>query len=464
MKSFSCSSSYSLSRRSDSSASSRSLGSSRRRERRTNGELSRGFFPSPQKTVLPSGVRIVTGNVPLAQSFALGVWIDVGSCDEAPNEFGMTHCIEHLVFRGAASPLRKRSSSQIARSLESVGGYLNAFTTKDHTCYYARALNPHLRRALALLADMCLYPAFHEADLETEKSVIIEEIRSLEEEPEEMANDYLDESLFGKGARAHPFAHPISGSIASVQAIRREQIVDFHRRLYTADRIVVAAAGDIDHDKLVAEVERAFTGAPVPKKANARAVPIPLRRKAKEREVSMQTQQNHYAVAALIPAISDSDYYALSALNIILGDGMSSRLNQVVREKHGLCYTIYSALGEIRNSVITSVYASFEPSQSEKGEALIRKELRALAQKPVGAAELRRAKEQLKAALIMGLESLSGYMTTLAKSELYVGRFESLEEKIAAVESVRAEDILRIAETYFQEQHWHSVRIVPETE
>ena len=459
MESSSCFLSYSLPR-----FSTRSLSASRRRERRASGALSQGALETPQKTVLPSGVRVVTGNVAGAQSFALGVWIDVGSCDEAPHEFGMTHCIEHLVFRGTSSPLRKRSSSQIARALESVGGYLNAFTTKDHTCYYVRALNPHLRRSLALLADMCVYPVFHEEDVEKEKSVVIEEIRSLEEEPEEMMNDYLDESLFGKGKRAHPFAHPISGSIASVQTMRREQMADFHRRLYTADRIVVAAAGDIDHDKLVAETERAFADAPISPQPNIRSLPIPLRRKATSREVSMPTQQIHYAVAALIPAISDSDYYALSALNIILGDGMSSRLNQVVREKHGICYTIYSSLGEIRNSVITSVYASFEPSQRQKAEDLIHKELRSLSQKPVGNGELRRAKEQLKAGLIMGLESLSGYMTTLAKSELYVGRFESLEEKIEAVESVRADDILRIAQTYFQEQDWHSVRIVPEEE
>ena len=417
----------------------------------------------PHKTTLANGIRVVSEELPLAQSFALGAWIDVGSCDESPAEYGITHFIEHLVFRGTAAEGRKRSSVQIANTLESVGGYLNAFTTKDHTCYYARALDAHLTRSLELLADMCLYPVFRDADVEKERNIILEEVKSLEEEPEEMMNDYLDELLFGKGAKAHPYAHPISGTAATMRSITKETIRDFHARHYTADRIVIAASGNIDHESLVRSVETLFAGSRAAEKP-LRAIPVPKRRAASARESTMPTQQMHLSWGALLPEMTDHDYYTLSALSIILGDGMSSRLNQIVREKHGLSYSIYSALSEIRQSVIFSVYAGFEPVQREKVTSLITKELRLLLEKPVGKAELRRAKEQLKSSLIMGLESLSGRMTLLAKSELYLGRFESVAEKVSAIESIQEQDILALANAYFREQDWHTVCILPEDE
>lgn len=415
----------------------------------------------PEKTTLKNGIRIVSERIPSALSFALGAWIDVGSCDETPDEYGITHFIEHLVFRGTASAERKRSSVQIANVLESVGGYLNAFTTKDHTCYYVRALDAHLVRSLELLADMCQYPVFKESDVEKERKIILEEMKSLEDEPEEMINDYLDESLFGKGKKAHPYSHPISGTVQTMNAITREDIVQFHQKHYTPERIIIAASGNIEHNWLVKEVEKIFHHTSKQSQP-LRIVPSPKRRAASVYERTMPTQQMHFSQAALIPKMSDRDYYTLSALSIILGDGMSSRLNQVVREKHGLCYSIYSAISEIRQSVIFSIYAGFEPQQRENVGKLIHKELRRIAEEPVSKTELRRAKEQLKSSLIMGLESLSGRMTLLAKSELYLGRFESVEEKIAAIEAVSAQDILDLARRYLREEDWHTVCIIPE--
>lgn len=416
---------------------------------------------TPQKTTLSNGIRVVSEQLPSAQSFALGAWIDVGSCDEAPSEYGITHFIEHLVFRGTSSPKRKRSSLQIANELESVGGYLNAFTTKDHTCYYARALDAHLKRSLELLADMCIYPVFRESDVEKERSIILEEVKSLEDEPEEMMNDYLDELLFGSGKKAHPYAHPISGTAETMRSITKEDIGAFHARHYTADRIIIGASGNIDHDALVRSVETLFAESPKAPKP-LRSIPLPKRTSGGSLEKAMPTQQMHLSLGALIPQMSDRDYYTLSALSIILGDGMSSRLNQIVREKHGLSYSIYSALSEIRQSVIFSVYAGFESAQREKVTGLVTKELRLLLEKPVSKVELRRAKEQLKSSLIMGLESLSGRMTLLAKSELYLGRFESVAEKVSAIESVTEHDILALAQTYLREQDWHTVCIPPE--
>jgi predicted Zn-dependent peptidase len=413
---------------------------------------------TPEKTILSSGIRVVSEQLPTAQSFALGVWIDAGSRDETPNQHGMVHFIEHLVFRAT----KTRSSRQIANSLESVGGYINAFTTKDHTCYYTRALTQHFGLSLDILADICVHPVFREADIVKERSIIIEEMKSLEDEAEELITDHLDEIMFGR----HPYAHPISGTAKSLAQIEKAQIHEFHQANYTADRIIIGAAGNIDHDALCKRVEELFAEAAPPqskqKTPNKRDFKLPPRRAAALRETAISTQQTHLCMGAVLPKPTDAEFYTLSALNIVLGDGMSSRLNQVVREKHGLCYNIYSATGEIGESLIMSIYAGCEPAQREKLEKLITKELQGFLDKPITKTELRRAKEQLKSSMIIGLESLSGRMTLLAKSELYMGKFETVAEKIMMIEAVTTDDILRLAHEYLAPDVWHRAVIVPE--
>ncbi len=426
---------------------------------------------TPQKTRLPNGLCIVSEQIHTAQSFALGVWIDVGSRDEEPHEHGMVHFIEHLVFRGT----EKRTARKIANELESVGGYMNAFTSKDHTCYYTRALMQHFDLSLDMLADICQHPLFREADITKERAVITEEIASLQDEPEELVTDNLDELLFD----AHPYAHSISGTAKGLQKIQRADIEHFHKQHYTPERIIVSASGNIDHDKLCKQLETLFPASSSPqqslpkaKKKTAstahksslfipRAFLSPPRRRAEEREIRIATQQTHLCMGVVVPKPSDADYYSLSALNIVLGDGMSSRLNQVVREKHGLCYNIYSGMSEIGESLIMSVYAGFEPSKRKKTEQLIRKELEGMTEKAITPSELRRAKEQLKSSLIIGVESLSGRMNLLAKSELYMGTFESLEERLAKIEAISSNDILQKAQEYLRVEDWHTARVVP---
>jgi predicted Zn-dependent peptidase len=415
---------------------------------------------TPEKTILSSGIRVVSEQLPAAQSFALGVWIDAGSRDETPKQHGMVHFIEHLVFRAT----KKRTSRQIANSLESVGGYINAFTTKDHTCYYTRALTQHFGLSLDILADICVHPVFRESDIAKERSIIIEEIKSLEDEAEELITDHLDEIMFGK----HPYAHPISGTAASLAKISKADINDFHQTNYTADRIIISAAGNIDHDALCKSVEDFFAEVAVAVAVSTtnigvkRDFKLPSRRTAASVETAISTQQTHLCMGTVLPQPTDADFYTLSALNIVLGDGMSSRLNQVIREKHGLCYNIYSATGEIGESLIMSIYAGCEPAQRGKAEKLINKELQGLLDKAITKAELRRAKEQLKSSMIIGLESLSGRMTLLAKSELYMGKFESVEEKITMIEAVTTDDILRLAHEYLAPDAWHRAVIIPE--
>jgi predicted Zn-dependent peptidase len=429
-----------------------------------------------QKTLLSNGVRVVSETLPQAQSFALGVWIDAGSRDEEPQQHGMVHFIEHLVFRGT----QKRTSRKIANELESVGGYLNAFTTKDHTCFYTRALTQHFDLSLDMLADICLHPLFREQDIRKERSIIIEEIKSLQDEAEELITDHVDELLFAQ----HPYAHPISGTAESLAQISKADIHAFHQTHFTTDRIIIAAAGNIRHETLCRQVEQLFADAPkknhpqshrpqsskkrvsqsksaVQELSAPRAFTLPLRHKASVREVEIPTQQMHLCMGTLLPKPSDAEYYTLSALNIVLGDGMSSRLNQVIREKHGLCYNIYSGTSEIGQSLIMSIYAGFEPSQRKKVETLIAKEVQQLLDKPISKQELRRAKEQLKSSLIIGLESLSGRMNLLAKSELYVGMFEEIDEKLTKIEAITTDNILEIAHQYLSPDAWHTALIIP---
>ncbi len=407
------------------------------------------------KTILPNGVRVVSEEISTAQSFALGIWIDVGSCDEIKNtqknEHGIAHFIEHLVFRAT----NQRSSKQIANYLESVGGYINAFTTKDHTCYYTRALTKHFTRSLDLLSDIVVHPVFRPADIEKERSIILDEITSLEDEPEEIINDYLDISLFA----SHPFAHPISGSARSVGGMNREQITSFHHRTYTARNIIVAATGNISHDAVCEQAEHFLRELPTDAPAPKRSLPKVIAPKTKT--LTKSVQQAHYTAGVALPDISDADYYALSALNIILGDGMSSRLNQSIREKRGICYSVYSSVSDMRDCTIFSIYAAMEPKNLEITQTLIMQELRAITEKAVSKSELRRAKEQMKSSLIIGLESLSGRMNLLAKSELYLGRLEDVEEKVAAIDAVNEASILALAQKCLRPEMWHNVVILP---
>jgi predicted Zn-dependent peptidase len=405
-----------------------------------------------QKSTLANGVRVVSEEVSQSQSFALGVWIDAGSCDESTQEHGMAHLLEHVVFRGTQS----RSAKTVANYLESVGGYVNAFTTKDHTCYYTRALTQHFSRSLDLIADLVARPTLREADCDKERGIIIEEIKSLEDEPEELINDFLDATLF----KSHPYAHPISGSARTLGKISRAQVVDFHRRQYVPENIIVAVSGSVSHDAACREAER-FLGDLKPSQ-HQRKRRVPTIRPAQLTTTSKPTQQAHYALAVTLPAISDADYYALAALNIVLGDGMSSRLNQSIREKRALCYNIYSSVTDMRDCAIFSIYGAMEPANLATTEKLIERELAALRGKAFTATEINRAKEQLKSSLIIGLESLSGRMNLLAKSELYVGNYDETSIRLAAIEAVTADSIQALALRWMQPEAWHSVVMLPE--
>ncbi len=408
-------------------------------------------LPLYTKSTLPNGVRVLTEEVPHVQSFALGIWVNTGSRDELPAQEGIAHFIEHLVFRGTA----RRSSRQIANYLEAVGGYVNAFTTKEHTCFYVRALSKYFEKVCSLLADVTLHPMFRAQDVEKERAIILEEMKSYEDEPEESIFDHLEEVMFGK----HPLAHPIVGTPKSVAAISAESIASFHQEKYSGANIIVTVAGNIPHAAVLSVVERLMSDVPlssIPRRRAPKILP------ARSVEMYRPVQQVHLALGAVTPGAAKDDYFTLAVFNTLFGEGMSSRLNQSVRERHGLAYTVNSSVTDMQDCCVLSVYAAMEPSSLIKTEKLIQRELELLRAKDVSKAELRRAREQVKSQLIMSFESMSGRMHTLAKNELYTGTYEDVERTLTLVEAVDAQAISALLRDWLAPERWHRVVIMPE--
>lgn len=409
--------------------------------------------PVYTKSTLPNGVRILTEEVPHVQSFALGIWVNTGSRDESVAQQGIAHFIEHLVFRGTA----KRSARQIANYLESVGGYVNAFTTKEHTCFYVRALSQHFNKICALLAETVLHPLFRPQDVEKERAIILEEMKSYDDEPEEVIFDYLDTIAFG----THPLAHPIVGTPATVAGISVEDINTFHREKYSGANIIVAVAGNIPHQMVHTAVERLMSEVP---RFPVRQRRAPAVRSARSMTLHKPIQQAHLAMGAITPGAATNDFFTLAVLNTFLGEGMSSRLNQVIRERHGIAYTVNSSVADLKDCCMLSLYAAMEPGNLARTEKLIDREMETLRTKDVGKAELRRAKEQVKSQLIMSYESMSGRMHTLAKSELYVGEYDEIGQTLALIDAISAADVAALVHTWLAPERWHKVIMLPEAE
>lgn len=408
--------------------------------------------PAPllRRSVLPSGLRLVTEHVPSAGSLALGVWIDTGSRDERPEENGISHFIEHCVFKGTA----RRRTHHIAQYLESVGGYLNAFTTKDHTCYYARVLAPHAGRAAHLLADIVVHATFPAREVEKEKQVIIEEIRGAEDDPEDLLHEQFEEQLFGR----HPLGQPIAGREETVRSFAPALLHDFVHRHYTAGNMVLAAAGAVDHDELAAHCAREFAAVPAGASPPRRG-PRPAR--PRQTIVHRPVQQAHLVLGAVAPGYHDPRRHALGVLNAVLGEGMSSRLFQRIRERHGYAYNIYSFLSMFNDSSTFGVYAAIEPGRVAQARSVLLRELDALAHADVPVRELNRAKEQIIGALVLGLESMSNRMSRLGRDELVYGRDMPVGEIIAAIRAVSPGDVREQARAFLSPDALSSRLLLP---
>jgi predicted Zn-dependent peptidase len=388
-----------------------------------------------RKTVLPNGIRLVTEWIPHVRSVAVGVWVDTGSRHEPADRGGISHFIEHLVFKGTES----RSAEEIARIVDSVGGQMDAFTTKEHTCFYVTVLDEHLQLAADLLADVVLHPRFDAGDIEREKTVVLQEFGMVEDTPDDVIHDLFAERVWPE----HPLGRPILGDRKVVQALDRDIVLAYFRTEYCPERITIAAAGHLRHDQLVDLLGARFLNfqQPRPYRVDDRpvlATCVDL--------VERPLEQVHFVLGGRGLEQAAPERYALFLLNTILGGSMSSRLFQVVREREGLVYSIHSGNAAFRDSGLFYVYAGTEPAHFERVVDLTLRELRTLRAGGVTVDELRRAKDHLKGSLMLSLESTGSRMTRIAKQELYFGRWFTFDEILADIERVTVADLEGLGE------------------
>jgi len=395
-----------------------------------------------KRTTLPSGLRIVTESIPTTRSAAVGVWVGIGSRDEAPGMSGASHFLEHLLFKGTP----KRTALQISAEIEAVGGETNAFTTKEYTCYYARVLDADLPLAVDVLCDAVADSIIAPADVETERGVILEEIAMHEDEPGDEVHDIFTEAIFG----THPLGRLISGTEESITPMTRNQINGFYRRRYTAPHIVVAAAGNLDHAAVVRLVRKALAGTaldsgpaePAAPRAGSKRVPT---QKPHTVVRNRDTEQGHLVLGGIGIGRVDERRFALGVLNNVLGGGMSSRLFQEIREKRGLAYSVYSYASQYADAGLFGVYAGCAPGKVEEVLDLVRTELDQVATKGVSAEEIARGKGMAKGAYVLGLEDTGSRMSRLAKSELLYGDLMSVDDLLARVDAVTPDEVNAVA-------------------
>ncbi|GIG02842.1 M16 family metallopeptidase [Catellatospora citrea] len=396
-----------------------------------------------RRTVLPNGMRILTEAVPAMRSVSFGIWVGVGSRDEAPQLGGASHFLEHLLFKGT----RKRSALDISAQIEAVGGETNAYTAKEYTCYYARVLDEDLPLAIDVMCDAVADSVLAEADVETERGVILEEIAMHADEPGDEVHDLHAEVLYGD----HPLGRLISGTVETITPMTRKQINSFYRRRYTPPVIVIAAAGNLDHATVVKQVREAFAGTPLGDALPASPEPTrsPHSRVKHQPPATLvrpdDTEQAHLVLGGPALHRHDERRFALGVLNNVLGGGMSSRLFQQVREKRGLAYSVYSYTSQYAETGSFAVYAGCAPAKADEVLALIRQELADTAAHGITAEELRRGKGMLKGSLVLGLEDTGSRMSRLGKGELLHGDLMSVDELLRRIESVTLDEVNHIA-------------------
>jgi predicted Zn-dependent peptidase len=392
-----------------------------------------------QKKVMKNGVVILSEVMPHLRSVSLGVWVKCGSRFEEPKNAGISHFIEHLLFKGTKS----RSTEKIAETIDAVGGQLNAFTEKEYVGFYAKVLDEHLPLVFDLLSDIVLNPAFPTKELERERNVIFEEINMVEDSPQELILDMYMEQCW----QQHPLGMPISGTKESVAQISRNDVKKFFKRHYTAGNMLVSIAGNIKHSQVQRLTQRYFadlaTGAPA--SLGQPPVMYPGRNIRKKAHL----EQTHLCLGTIAPTMASEERFCAHLLSSILGGGMSSRLFQTIREKRGLVYSIYSMQNPYHDAGSLVVYAGCASENAAQVVQLTVKEFAVLKEKLVAQEELKRAKECIKGAITLGLESSSSRMTHMAQQMIYYGRLYELEEVLRAVEHVTARDIRNLANRIF---------------
>jgi predicted Zn-dependent peptidase len=392
-----------------------------------------------RRSSLPGGLRVVTEYLPAVRSASIGVWVGVGSRDEGATVAGAAHFLEHLLFKSTPT----RTAVDIAQSMDAVGGELNAFTSKEHTCYYAHVLDSDLALAVDLVADVVLNGRCAADDVELERHVVLEEIAMRDDDPEDVLADMFMTALFGD----HPVGRPVIGSVESVSAMTRAQLHSFHQRRYTPERMVVAVAGNVDHDEVVALVREHFASRLVrgrrpvkPRKGAGRINGHPGLIMGKR-----DAEQTHVSLGVRTPGRNWEHRWALSVLHTALGGGLSSRLFQEVRESRGLAYSVYSALDIFADSGSLSVYAACLPDRFADVMKVTTAVLESVARDGITENECRIAKGSLRGGLVLGLEDSGSRMSRIGRSELNYGAHRTIEHTLRQIEQVTLDEVNAVA-------------------
>lgn len=391
-----------------------------------------------KKTILKNGLRVVTEKIPSVRSITLGVWIDVGSRNEAPDENGMSHLIEHMVFKGT----KNRNAKQIASSLESIGGSLNAFTSREQTCYTARILDEYLDEAVDVLADITCRANHTPINLKREKKVICEEISESIETPSDLIHDLFSESFWGD----HPLGRPILGKSEIISQMPRNKMLNYIDRNYRTESIVIAASGSISHEKLLKLINQKFEF----KMGKAQPFEPAFRNKAKH--IKLKSNKNNQIHLALgYPGISygDSDKMTALTTHAYLGGGMSSALFQNIREEKGLAYTVYTYLDLFKDAGVFGAYMATDKFNIVKAVEIIIKELNRLKTRKIDDSHLEKVKAQLKGQLTLGMESTSARMNRLARNEIMLNEYNPMKKTLKQIDKVTSSDILEFANKIF---------------
>jgi predicted Zn-dependent peptidase len=399
-----------------------------------------------ERTDLECGVRVLTERMPGVRAASVGAWVGAGSRDEAPEVAGATHFLEHLLFKGTPT----RTAIRIAELFDEVGGDVNAFTTKEFTCFYARVLDDDVAMAVDVLIDMLQNSILAPDEVEAERRVVLEEIGMHEDTPDDVIHDLFHEAIWGE----HPLGRRIQGYTETVAGMERDAIERFWRSHYEPGNVVVAAAGAVDHNAVVEAVRSAYQGAPAGKFHAARASGAGPPARGNALVSPRKLEQSHLVYGTLGLTRNSPDRWALGVLNIALGAGMSSRLFQEIREKRGLAYSVYSMHSGFSDTGLMAIYAATAPKQVHDVLGLIRTEIDGVVDKGLTDEEMARAKGHLKGSLVLGLEESGGRMSRLGKGELCHGEILEPDEIISRIESVTPDDVRAIAKRVLGDGVW----------
>ena len=406
-----------------------------------------------QKTTLENGIRVITEEIPHVHSVSVGIWVKAGSRDERSLENGISHFIEHMLFKGT----KRRSAHQIAKEIDAVGGVLNAFTSKEFSSFYAKVLAEHLPVALDLLFDLFLHSLFSPGELEKERQVIIQEISMVEDTPDEYIHDLFSQSFWPR----HSLGFPILGRLETISRMNRTKLLAFFHQHYLGRQPIFVAAGNLKHENLLRPVQETFGRTWLREKKRQSSPPRPHPQLLVQHK---KLEQVHLVLGTQGISATHPRRYAFSILNTILGGGMSSRLFQEIREKRGLAYSVYSFLSSFVDSGMLGVYVGTGDNTLSRVLQLILREMKKLSENSLGPKELRSAKEQLKGNLLLSLESMDSRMGRLAKNQLYYNRFISTEEIIEGIEKVKAEEVGALARQTFKPDSLSLTILGPVTE